>query len=123
MTEYIHPKRRATTCRLIKESIDRPGYFKYLITIKEKDGVVHTEYAYGKDMQSALNRLIMKERTFKIGAKLNTIMIFLIWGAIMTWPLLVLGGELSPAHLLYSFASIAAIGAGLIWWNHYINKN
>jgi hypothetical protein len=73
-------------------------------------------------MQSALSRLIIKERTSKIEKKFNTFTIFLIWGVIMGWPLLILKGEMSPLHLLISFATIGLIGIGLILNHNYIHK-
>jgi hypothetical protein len=55
-------KRKAIDCKLIEPSKTSPGYFKYLITIEEVDGMVHSVPAYGKDMQDAINRLIWTER-------------------------------------------------------------
>ncbi len=59
-----HSRRLAVKCTMVEKSKSNPGYYKYMITISEKDGTIHKEPAYGRDMQSALSRLIMKERTF-----------------------------------------------------------
>ena len=64
--EPKYDKRRAVSCKIIKKSESNPGYCKYLVTIIEKDGTVHKEPAYGRDMQDAISRLIWKERTHKV---------------------------------------------------------
>ena len=115
-------RRRAIDCTMVESSKINPNYFKYIVTILEKDGKTYKEPAYGRDMQSALSRLIRKERTFKIEKNFNTTTIFLIWGVIMGWPLLILKGEMSPLHLLVSFATIGIIGVGLILNHNYIHK-
>ena len=65
-----YDRRRAIDCKLERKSNSNPGYFKYNVTIREKDGTVHTEPCYGKDMQDALSRLINTERTIKVEKKL-----------------------------------------------------
>ena len=47
-------KRRATACKLMRPSNSNPGYFKYEVTIQEKNGSRHTEPCYGIDMQNEL---------------------------------------------------------------------
>ena len=69
--EPKYDKRRAVSCKIIKKSESNPGYCKYLVTIIEKDGTVHKEPAYGRDMQDAISRLIWKERTHKVERKIN----------------------------------------------------
>ena len=64
-------RRRALDCKLIEKSKKHNGYFKYEITIGEKDGKKHKEPAYGRDMQDAINRLIWKERTIKVERKME----------------------------------------------------
>ena len=66
-------RRRAIDCTMVEVSKTNPGYYKYVVTILEKDGKTYKEPAYGRDMQSALSRLIRKERTFKIEKKFNTV--------------------------------------------------
>ena len=56
-------RRKAIDCKLIEESQSNPGYFKYIVTIQEKDGSVHKQPAYGKDMQDAMKRLVRSENT------------------------------------------------------------
>jgi hypothetical protein len=59
-------RRRAVHAELIRESKDNPGYFRYNITIREKDGMEHVVPAYGKDMQDAIERLLWNERVDKV---------------------------------------------------------
>lgn len=59
-------RRRAVHAELIRESRDNPGYFRYNITIREKDGMEHVVPAYGKDMQDAIERLLWNERVGKV---------------------------------------------------------
>ena len=54
-------KRKAIECKLLEESKSNLGYYKYLVTIQEKDGRVHQEPAYGFDMQDAIRRLVRSE--------------------------------------------------------------
>ena len=54
-------RRKAIDCKLIEESISNPGYFKYMITIQDKDGNESTHPAYGIDMQDAIKRLVRSE--------------------------------------------------------------
>ena len=59
-------RRRALECRLVRPSKTHKGYYKYDITIGEKDGTTHKEPAYGKDMQDAISRLINIERVSSV---------------------------------------------------------
>lgn len=59
-------RRRAIHAELVRESRDNPGYFRYNITIREKDGMEHIVPAYGKDMQDAIERLLWNERVGKV---------------------------------------------------------
>ena len=54
-------RRKAIDCKLIEESNSNPGYFKYMITIEDKDGSVSQHPAYGVDMQDAIKRLVRSE--------------------------------------------------------------
>lgn len=117
-------RRRALNCTLTDESTNNPGYFKYDVTIGEKDGTVHTQPAYGKDMQDALSRLINKERTVKVEnrATNNPFLVFLIWVALMGWPAILMDTTNQPVFIFYGFAVVfGLVGAG-IWWSSYINK-
>ena len=118
-----YDRRRAVDCKLERTSSSNPGYFKYNVTIREKDGTVHTEPCYGKDMQDALSRLINTERTVKVEKKIenNILWILLIWATIMGWPALITDGG-SPMYILYMFISVITMfGLASLWYN-YINK-
>ena len=56
-----YTKRRAIECKILGQSKSNPGYCKYMVTIAEMDGTIHKQPAYGKDMQGALSRLIIKK--------------------------------------------------------------
>ena len=118
-----YDRRRAIKCEILKKSSSHKGYCKYKITICELDGTVHSEVAYGKDMQDALSRLINTERTVKVEKKIesNVLWILLIWAAIMGWPTLITDGG-SPMYILYMFISVITMfGLAALWYN-YINK-
>ena len=118
-------KRRAIECKLERKSNSNPGYFKYNITIREKNGNVHTQPAYGVDMQDALSRLINTERTVKIEKKLerNPFVFFLVWMAVMAIPVFIYGDlTYTPWFVLYMFVSFTALFAITGWWQHYLDK-
>jgi hypothetical protein len=119
-----YQRRRALNCTLIEKSKSHPEYFKYDVTIGEKDGTVHTEPAYGKDMQDALSRLINKERTIKVEKKLenNTGIIFLVWLVVMGGPAFFVEHH-TPWFLVYSMGSIVVLVCLAAWWYHYVNKS
>ena len=120
-----YDRRRAIDCKLERKSNSNPGYFKYSVTIREKDGTVHTEPCYGTDMQDALSRLINTERTIKIEKKIekNPLIFFLVWMAVMAIPVL-WHGEIAytPWFILYMFGTFTAmfVFAGL--WQNYLEK-
>jgi hypothetical protein len=122
ITKY--DRRRALDCKLLKKSDTYPGYYKYVVTIGEKDGTIHKQPAYGKDMQGALSRLINKERTVKVERKLetNTGLIFLAWLVLMGTPAIFLGTQNTPWMLAYTMGSIVLIMIMSAWWYHHINK-
>ena len=118
-----YSRRRAIKCEILKKSTSHKNYCKYKITICELDGTVHSEVAYGKDMQDALSRLINTERTVKVEKKIenNILWILLIWATIMGWPALITDGG-SPMYILYMFISVITMfGLASLWYN-YINK-
>ena len=116
-------RRRAIDCKLVDSSKKNPGYFKYDVTIKEKDGTTHTEPAYGVDMQDAISRLIWKERSIKIEKKMSAGWIFVVWLAVMGWPAFYLSESHQPLFVLYMFGGVALILVLLAWWYNYLNKN
>ena len=122
--KYKFKRRRAIECKFVEKSKSSPGYLKYEITICEKDGTIHKEPAYGVDMQSAISRLLNKERTVMVEKKLhnNPLLLFIAWVALMIWPVLVGIASDSPHMLLYSFTGIAVLTMlGGLWYN-YIEK-
>ena len=79
-----YDRRRAIECKMERKSNSNPGYFNYNITIREKNGAIHTEPAYGKDMQDALSRLIYTERTvmaweFSLYAMVHIVYVYYIY--------------------------------------------
>ena len=122
--KYKFKRRRAIECKFIEKSKSSPGYLKYEITICEKDGTIHTEPAYGVDMQSAIARLLNKERTIKVEKQIskNTFIAFAMWIAVMSWPILVGIAYNTPHMLLYSFGGIIVLTILGTWWYNYIDK-
>ena len=123
MTKKKYDKRRALFCKLLGESKTYKGYYKYLVTIGEKDGTIHKQPVYGRDMQSALNRLINKELTYKVEKKLetNTGWVFLAWLLVMVTPAF-LTDYSSPWFLLYVFGSVVVLASIAVWWYSYVNR-
>jgi len=115
-------RRRAIECTFVEVSISNPGYLKYLVTIQEKDGLVHTQPAYGKDMQSALKRLLNVELTKKVENKLNAGWFFVAWLVVMGWPAMMVEDQGQPWWLLYSFGGIFALIGLAAMWYQYIEK-
>jgi len=123
MKKTKYDRRRALNCTLIEESKNHPGYFKYDVTIGEKDGTLHKQPAYGKDMQGALSRLLNKERTVKVEKKLehNTGWVFVIWLVLMGTPA-VFADHGTPWFLAYTFGSVMVLIGVLTWWYNYVDK-
>jgi len=120
-----YERRRAIECKIVERSKSNPGYCKYDVTIAELDGTVHTEPAYGKDMQDALSRLMNTERTVKIEKKMerNPLIFFIVWMAVMAIPVIVHGDlTYTPWFILYMFGAFTAmfVFAGL--WQSYLEK-
>ena len=118
-------RRRAIDCKIVERSKSNPGYCKYNITIAELDGTVHTQPAYGTDMQDALSRLMNTERTVKVEKKLerNPFLFFLIWMVVMAAPVMLHDNlAYTPWFILYMFATFTAmfVFAGL--WQSYLEK-
>ena len=124
MTNYDFKRRRAIECTFVEKSKTNPGYLKYEITICEKDGEIHKQPAYGKDMQDAISRLINIERTQMLEKQLykNPFVVFLLWIALMVWPLAFGLATDSPHMILFSFGGVILLTIiGGIWYN-YIEK-
>tara|TARA_B100000282_G_scaffold273104_1_gene228843 strand:+ start:242 stop:628 length:387 start_codon:yes stop_codon:yes gene_type:complete len=124
MAKVKSERRRAINCKLLRQSNTHNGYYKYLVTIKEKDGTINKQPAYGTDMQDAISRLVWNERTIKIEKKLenNPLLFFLCWMAIMAIPVLWNDFIYSPWFILYMFASFTALFAITGLWQHYLEK-
>ena len=103
-------RRRAIHAHLIRESKDNPGYYRYNITIQEKDGRIHDVPAYGKDLQDAIERLIWTERYNNISRKRSTSNIILF----SMLSIVVLSGVLSYEHN-NSVWIFGAIGINLLF--------
>ena len=118
-----YDRRRAIECKLLKKSDTHKGYAKYMITIGEKDGTIHKQPAYGKDMQDALSRLLKKELTVKVEKKMetNTGWIFISWLVCMGWPALLLNHD-SPKLLIYGIGSVMVLFVIAAWWYNHIKK-
>ena len=123
MASRKYDKRRALFCKLVSRSDSHRGYYKYLVTVGEKDGTINKHPVYGKDMQDAINRLIHKERTAKVEEKLetNTGLIFLVWLIVMVTPAFLTDYD-SPWFLLYVFGSVVVLSIVAVWWYSYVNK-
>ena len=52
--KFKYDRRRALMCKLVRKSKSSRGYFRYDVTIGERDGKITRMPAYGKDMQDAL---------------------------------------------------------------------
>lgn len=119
-------KRKAIDCKLVRPSASNPGYFKYEITIQEKDGTTSSQPAYGKDMQDAIGRLIWNERVERVATKTNNNIEY----GIMT--VLVIICIVGPAILsstqdtpLFSVAGIVLAltsGTAIYWFNKWLSK-
>ena len=119
-----YDRRRAIDCKLERKSNSNPGYFKYNVTIREKDGTVHTEPCYGKDMQDALSRLINTERTQVVEKKVmnNPFIFFILWIILMAWPVLLTQTHNTPWFVLYMFGGVISLFIIGAWWQHYLEK-
>ena len=122
--KYNFERRRAIKCKFVEKIKTSPGYLKYEVTIIETDGTKHKDPAYGVDMQSAIARLVNQERTIKVEKQLynNPFLLFLLWVAVMIWPISIGVVSDSPYMLLYSFTSIAILTVLGGLWYKYINK-
>ena len=118
-------KRKAIRCDLERKSESNPGYYKYNVTIKEKDGTIHKQPAYGTDMQDALSRLINTERTIKVEKKMerNPFLFFLIWMAVMAIPVIIHQDlTYTPWFILYMFGAFSGMFLLAGWWQSYLEK-
>jgi hypothetical protein len=107
---------------MVEPSKTSPGYFKYVITIREKDGSEHKVPAYGKDMQDAIERLIWTERVDKVNDKTITVIILSLFLSSI-----IVGGILSatlnsPIWILVSMVLSTIFGITINQVDKYFNK-
>ena len=124
--ETKYNRRRAINCKLIEKSKNNPNYYKYLITIGDKNGTISKEPAYGKDMQDALSRLLQKERLVKVEKKLDggqgAGWVFIAWLIMMGIPAYFMELHGSPLYMLFGFVGMGVIVGLAMWYWNYINK-
>ena len=120
--EPKYDKRRAVSCKIIKKSESNPGYCKYLVTIIEKDGTVHKEPAYGRDMQDAISRLIWKERTHKVERKINPTWLAITICLLIVYPAALASHFSQPLYILSPLTAIILLFGGFFVWYRYIEK-
>ena len=121
----LYPRRKAIESKLIRKSKSHPDYFKYEIKIQEKDGQIHNQPAYGKDMQDALSRLIWTERTTKVGrtfSRLEVIWIFAAWVISLVIPTILATQYHNPIWLLMTVGFVIIFVGGYIMWDNYLKK-
>jgi hypothetical protein len=117
-------RRRAIHADLVRESKDNPGYYRYNITIKEKDGTVHDVPAYGKDLEDAIERLVWNVRIEKVASKKGIMPVFALLllgvvalsgmiGVIQNNPLWIVGGLGLCGATLFITSAV----------DNYLNKN
>ena len=123
MSKY--DKRRALFSKFLGKSNTHKGYYKYLITVGEKDGTITKHPVYGKDMQDAISRLIKKELTIKVEKKLETGWVFFAWLLAMSWPAAIFGIdgiEGNPVWIALSLGSVFVMTILAVWWYSYVNR-
>ncbi|HCT51688.1 MAG TPA: hypothetical protein DF712_04435 [Balneola sp.] len=126
LPEVDNDRRRAVDCRLVRKSKSNKGYYKYIVTIKEKNGTVHEQPAYGKDMQDAINRLVWTERNTVVVDKLERkapLWVFLIWMICILVPALFVDmSSMGPKLLIYTMGFPMVIFVGASLWSSWLDK-
>lgn len=115
--------KKAVDCRMIRPSNSNPGYFKYEVTIKRKDGSQETVPTYGKDMQDALSRLVWTERSEvidRVASKLNASAFVYIWLLAMAIVAVVPN---TPFWIAILFGSAALVTVSFVLFERYLNKD
>jgi hypothetical protein len=56
-----------------RKSESTPGFYKYIVTIREEDGEIVKSPVYGRNMQDALSRIVRHERSERIVRKTEKI--------------------------------------------------
>ena len=116
-------RRKAIDCKLVGESKTSPGYFKYEITIEEKDGTIHKKPAYGKDMEDAISRLVWIEKAEKVGKNnLTLASIIFGWLTVIIVPSIIASIQQDPYWVIISLGITILFALGLVRINQYLNK-
>jgi hypothetical protein len=116
-------RRRAIHCEMLEASKTSPGYFKYQITIREKDGTVHIVPAYGKDMQDAIERLIWNERLDSVAEKKATFPILITLCLSIIGLSCVLSAKLDePVWIVSGIGLVVFVALGINRIESYLNK-
>lgn len=116
-------KSKATNCRMVRASKSNPGYFKYEVTIKRKDGMREKVPAYGKDMQDALSRLVWTERSEiidRVTSRLNASAFVYLWLLAMAIVAVVPN---TPFWIAILFGGAALATVSFVLFERYLNKN
>ena len=117
-------RRKAIDCKLVGESKSSPGYFKYEITIEEKNGEIHKKPAYGKDMEDAIARLVWVEKSEKVGKNNFKLAIFVMtWLTTIIVPSIVASIQKDPFWVIVSLIISVVIGFSLVRINNYLHKS
>ena len=116
-------RRRAVHCEMLEASKTSPGYFKYQITIREKDNSEHVVPAYGKDMQDAIERLLWNERVESITEKKITMPVFVT----LCLSIVIAAGTLSttqnnPVWIIGGLFVVVLLALGINRIESYLNK-
>ena len=119
--KFKYDRRRALMCKLVRKSKSSRGYFRYDVTIGERDGKITRMPAYGKDMQDALQRLLWKQRTMKAEKRFGMGWVFIAWVVTMGWPYFVMD-DATPLFLVCSMGSVVLMMFTIAWFSNYINK-
>ena len=117
-------RRKAIDCKMIRESKDHPGYFKYQVTIQEVDGTTHVVPAYGKDMEDALERLVWSERRDAvIKKKATTPILIAAWLTTIIVPSIIAAVTDNHIWVLGALGLSTTLALGAVMVDKYFNKN
>lgn len=120
-----YDKRRAIDCKLLKRSATHDGYCKYMVTVGEKDGTIHKQPVYGKDMQDALSRLLWHERTekvVKVAEKGDGLPIIALMLLVLAIPAVYTAMTDNPIYLLWTLGILVVGFTVTSLWDNYVDK-
>ncbi len=120
-----YDKRRAIDCKLLKRSATHDGYCKYMVTVGEKDGTIHKQPVYGKDMQDALSRLLWHERTekvVKVAEKGDGLPIIALILLVLAIPAVYTAMTDNPIYLLWTLGILVVGFTVTSLWDNYVDK-